>query len=386
MATETDDILLERIRELIHKKRLISSDIILMPPLARDPGERPMPLADAQARIDFVKSYCALINTRGGTLVFGIDIERDTPQAIEGLDVEACAATHDECVALIGDKIVPAVAQDMVSCRSIPLETGACISVVDVPKGPDAPYAILPPFRGYEYGALLFYTLEQGRLTPMDIDMVRKSFSAAPGSPLEEMERMARDRVAAIHGGITPVPLVPTAKMVVHLMPLSAFTSETSYDLEGVEESMHIPDFAEKGRFSTHGYLAHYSDLSYVYFYRNGIVEIVDAFYLKPLRNGERKVPLINYQKELERILDVVLSVYRELSVHTPLYATLSLVGVKDYVVPLKMPRKVLRLERDLVSLPLTKAMDDIFSIHDRKTVLINSMLEMLWDASGERV
>ncbi len=386
MATEPDDALIERIRELIHKKRLILSNIILLPPLARDPGEPHNPLADAEARIDFVKSYCALLNTHGGTLVFGIDIERDAPHAIMGLDVEASALTRDECIAIIGDKIVPALAEGMVSCRYVPLENGACIVVVDVPKGPDAPYAILPPYRGYEYSALLFYTLERGRLAPMDIDAVRASFHACAPSPLEKMERMARDRVATIHSGITPVPLVRTAKMVFHILPLSAFISDATYDLGGAEDAMHIPDFAEKGRFSTQGYLAHYSDLSYVYYHYNGIVEIVDAFYLKPLRNGERKVPLINYQKELERIVDVVLSVYKGLSVGPPLYATLSLVGVKDYVVPLKMPRKVLRLDRDLVSLPLTKAMDDIFSIHDRKTVLINSLLEMLWDASGERV
>jgi hypothetical protein len=289
-------------------------------------------------------------------------------------------------MSLIAEKIVPAVSESEVSCRSIPLDTGACLVAVDVPDGREKPYAVLPPFRGYEYGAFLFYTMEQGRLTPMDIAMVRDSFVSCRTSPLEDMERMVCERVDAIHKGITPVPLIPGAKMVFHILPLSAFQGDASHDLESLGESLHIADFAEKGRFSTHGYLAHFSDLSYVYYHYNGVVEVVDAFYLKPLRNGERKVPLINYQKELERILGTVLDAYKGLEVGLPLYATLSLVGVEGYVVPLKTPRKVLRLERDVVSLPLTRAMDDIFQLSDRKTVLINSLLEMLWDASGEQI
>jgi hypothetical protein len=369
----------EAIASLIAKKRHIGNDVVLIPaPLTEGEGF----LSTEDRVMDFAKALCGMLNGPGGTIVFGVDFALDTPHAITGLSMGACADIQELCERLIEEKIAPQPPSDLVSFESLPVADESCLLAVRVLPGPMRPYAILPPFKGYEYGALLFYAYEAGKLFPMDVSRVA-ACTLSPESPLEKMETFCDERITALAKGRTPLPLVPTAKLVFPLLPLSSFEGRARYDLGSLEGGFSVPDWAEEGRFSTQGYLSSYSDYSYLLFRYDGVVEAVDGFYLKPKRNGERTVPVVQYQTELMKVLDTCVAAYRSLSVPSPVYASLALVGVKEYAVPLKTPRRVWRIEDDIVRLPITRAMDDLYSFRDRQTVLLNDLLELLWGASG---
>jgi hypothetical protein len=191
------------------------------------------------------------------------------------------------------------------------------------------------------------------------------------------------ERLARVVSGETPAPLKEGAKIVLHLIPLSAFEPGTKFDVNSLGRDasriipMYVTSWSDRFNFDR---LLGYSSHSYLQVFRNGIIEAVEALLLED-RNGERIIPSIAYEKELLKALPRFLSIQKELGVDPPLFIMLSLVGVKGYTMAVDrfLMENSHPIDRDTLQVP--EVMIERFDIDS--TEVMRPAFNAVWNAAG---
>jgi hypothetical protein len=138
-------------------------------------------------------------------------------------------------------------------------------------------------------------------------------------------------------GGETPVPIEAGAKIVLHLVPLSAFGSLAQVDLKLLPQlhSLLAPIYRGptwEGRFNFDGYLIYRSGDSSIYLqvFRNGIIETANSSVLN-VYEGRRSIPSVDYEKHLLEKLPRYVEAERRLGIEPPFVLMVSLLEVLGY-------------------------------------------------------
>src|SRR5207253_188237 len=146
----------------------------------------------------------------------------------------------------------------------------------------------------------------------------------------------------AILSGDTPVPLggeADTKTMIaVHVMPLAAFDSATSFDVQSLvtktligplcwhEYQGYTPSINFDGVLTTSS-IKDEGSPNYAQIFRNGCIETVDALYL-PWVDGKQFIPSA-YERHVEEAVRDYMQLLKELAVEPPIFVALSLLGVR---------------------------------------------------------
>lgn len=109
--------------------------------------------------------------------------------------------------------------------RSIPLANGNTALVLHVPKSWNPPHQVT-----YQK-AFRFYGRDTNSNYQLDVDELRSIFSLS-ASAAEKIRLFRIDRVAKIVADEAPTSLPAQAKMVTHIVPLSAFTTNDLINLD----------------------------------------------------------------------------------------------------------------------------------------------------------
>jgi hypothetical protein len=228
-------------------------------------------------RKEFLYDVSSFANTSGGHLIFGMDEKDGMPSNLigfQGVNVDAEILRLQE---MIRDGIRPPIyGIDIVAVR---LASGNFALVIHVPKSWNAPHQVTyqKTFR--------FYARHSNGKYQLDVDELRSTFLLS-ASAAERMKAFRVDRIAKIVGGDTAVPLPMGAKAVTHILPLSSFTVAQSVDLNRAwrDHSNVIGVLGSSGSspsFNLDGLLvssSHSRGRRYVQLFRDGCVEVVDAF------------------------------------------------------------------------------------------------------------
>jgi len=159
-----------------------------------------------------------------------------------------------------------------------------------------------------------------------------------PATVIDQVEDFRSERVRLIKDSLQPVSLSEGAKIVLHLVPASAF-EQTIFDLASKRaEGDDLKPIAVGGwgplRFNFDGMImvseARESTESYVQVFHNGIVEAVNANYLR--RWDEKNfIPATGLENALIEATSNYVKFQRSLGVTPPLFVMLSLLGVKRF-------------------------------------------------------
>jgi len=290
---------------------------------------------------EFLADVSSFSNSAGGYLLYGITEENGLPKGLIGLDDIDPDAQILRLENLLRDGIAPRIPS--LNIRSITIENKGPVIAIRLPKSWVSPHMVT--FAG---GSRFFARNSAGKYQ-LDVFELRLAFDATNVEG-ERLRNFRTERISRIIAGETPIPMGEKAKVIMHLIPVSAFDTGVQYDLRELQLSPNpenlAPIYATYGsnlRFNFDGILTsekpHDADpaVSYLQVFRNGTIESACTSLFKHDTGGRAPfIPSIRFEEELVESLRKYLRVQNALEIELPYFLLISLVGVKGYNLPTK--------------------------------------------------
>ncbi len=300
---------------------------------------------------EFLADVSSFANASGGYLIYGIEEKNGVPTQLVGLET----ANRDEAVRRLDDMIRQGIQPRIPGhqTHAIALQNSRVAIVMRIPHSWNAPHMVT-----FGNSSRFFARTSNGKYQ-LDVGEIRSAFLRSE-TQADRIRGFRADRLARIIAGDTPAQLIDGPKIVLHIVPLSAFDPGLRFNLSAPEQrtvvlaSAHpIGSSTANERYNLDGIL-HIGKNSYVQFFRNGCVEAVDASTI-PNNPTRRIIPHYAFEDYLIIASRTYLAFLRQLGVELPLMVMVSLLGVKGYSMvdfreyPWRQP---VSIDRDEVVIP----------------------------------
>jgi len=241
--------------------------------------KRNLPNSNKEEIINFLVDICALANSIGGDLIYGIkehkNFEGNNTDILKNSGFEE--STLEEFIKTYQNKIQDGIEPKILGIKFHKVQINSkYILIIRVPQSWTAPHRII-------YNKMSnFYGRSNSRNYPLDIQEIRSAFLASE-TIINCVDKFREARLEKIRTGNTPVKLKSQDALALHLIPLSSFTNFQYLDLENIaNNNPPTPiDFREGDwRYNFDGFLSFdqfsYPLMnSYIQLFRNGIIESV---------------------------------------------------------------------------------------------------------------
>ena len=332
---------------------------------------------------EFLADVSSFANTLGGDLIFGIKEEKGVAKKIEGIsisDVDAEIRKYDN---LIRDGIEPRI---QVAIRPIPVNENKTILIMRINNSWTGPHRV--KFQGHDK----FYARNSAGKYALDTIELRTAFNLS-STLIDKIRNFKTERISALIADDTPIPFYEGGKIILHLIPLDAFSPNFRINFRSIADiSILLKPIYSSGwnnRINLEGILTYSggenSSHSYVQLYRNGIIEAVEGLFLstkKTMELKEKYIPSIAYERELLKSLPIFLKVLRDLNVNPPIFIFLTITGIKGfkmYVDPFKYFTSSYQIDKDVLLLP-----ESLIETYDTEPKeILKPMFDLIWNACG---
>jgi predicted HTH transcriptional regulator len=169
---------------------------------------------------EFLSDVCSFANTAGGDLMYGIAESGGTPQHLVGIDADNVDAEISRQASSIRDGIGPRIPG--IQHQPVQLENGKYVLVLRVPRSFARPHVVT-----YQ-NHWKFYARTSNGKYQMDVDEVRRAFVLSE-SVADRIRAFRAERLSQVVSRETPVPVEGTSRVVLHVVPISAFDAPTSF-------------------------------------------------------------------------------------------------------------------------------------------------------------
>jgi hypothetical protein len=332
---------------------------------------------------ELLADVSSFANAAGGDLLFGIDESEGVPSDIPGLDGVDIDAEILRLDSIIRTGVEPRI--PTVQIRPIDGFQQGPVLLVRIPKSWSSPHMVT-----YS-GTSRFYTRNNAGKYQMDVSEIRSAFALSEALP-QRIQRFRDDRLAKIIASETPVPLPDAPKMVLHVIPFTAFVVDFRVDpaLMKVNHANLFPLGGGGGysRFNVDGFLAYDGSREdgptsrrYCQVFRNGVVESVDTdVYSK--RKDRQLIASVAYERDVIDSSRQYFQAMIQMAVPPPAVVTLTLIGYKGY--NMSENRRIMRydstpIDRDLLTLPDVLVEDYQCDVPQ----LLRPIFDAVWNATG---
>lgn len=338
--------------------------------------KRALPGKKDDDRKEFLYDISSLADAAGGYLVFGMEESKGLPTKLAGLsDIDPDQEiTRLEQMARDGIR-PPIIALQTVAVR---LKTGAVAIVLHVPKSWNPPHQVT-----YQK-SFRFYGRDSNGKYHLDVDELRSIFSLSQG--VAERVRLFRiERAAKIASNELPLQLAKGARMVTHLLPLSAFTGNPAVNVHqfGTDPRVlvNIIGGFNINRFNVDGFVAA-SEEAYVQIFRSGCVEAVQVFPSGHYLEGIPRLPALGFERKVLAHIRGGKQVLRLLTVEPPIVMMLSFLGVKGW--RMGLPPGYSSSARDVFDRDPLFISETLLHTFDKTDVVdAKPLLDGAWNAAG---
>jgi hypothetical protein len=173
---------------------------------------------------EFLKDVSSFANTAGGHLIIGMDETGGIPTKLTALTTTDLDEELQRLENLARDGIEPRIAG--LRIRAVPISSGGFVIVLRIPKSWN------PPHRVSARNTNRIYGRNSAGAYEFSIDELRVVFTSA-ASALDRVRAFRAERLAKIDSGEAIVPLAKdNGRLVLHLVPISAFGVGNQIDLE----------------------------------------------------------------------------------------------------------------------------------------------------------
>lgn len=224
----------------------------------------------------------------------------------------------------------------------------------------------------------------------MDTDELRRAFSGSIAVE-ESIETYRFNRVNAIFQYQVPTGVTPGCKMILHIIPLSAFATTEKLDIARNEEIMKrlLPigrQAHQQSKITLHGVLNYTNpqdgrSAAYTEVSRRGIIEAVYSFSDGP--NDAKYIHSVAFEEKLIQALTRYLPQMVALELQPPFYIYLSFVEMTGY--SLRVPYvngfgyQDLPCDQHILTIPEIVVSDPSFPAQ----TILKPIFDMVWNAFG---
>jgi len=343
-------------------------------------------IGDADLKKEFLADVSSFANATGGIILFGVACDSRTrlPSELVGLEVANTDALALSIQNLIRDGLRPRIAPP--DLKFIQLASGRFVMALGVKQSWSRPHRI--EFRDFHR----FYARNSNGKYLLDVGELRSLFLLSETFAIRTRQ-FREDRLAALLSAAPTIVSGPRAKVVMHLIPFTAFVPGQRYDISPVAQNLAaMPPLGASGFSSRHtleGFMTFHAGqdaqiYSYTHLYRSGILEAVDALTI-PFGRGkgeEKFIPSGSIESDLIEAFPRYISNLESIGVSPPLVFMLSLVGVRGfqvYVSPQRHVRRVFPIPEDVLAIPEQIIVD----WKQAPEVLLRPSFDAIWNACG---
>jgi hypothetical protein len=338
--------------------------------------KRELPSGRDEDKREFLADVSSFANTSGGDIIYGVEESQGVISKIVGLPNTDLDAEKLRLESLIRDGLEPRIISTL---HSLPTTAGQVL-IVRVEKSWIGPHRVVS--RGHDK----FYGRTSAGKFPLDVGQLRLAFTLN-ATVSERIRSFRADRMIEILNDRGPVSIVDGPSVLLHLVPLGAFSDQQTFDVKRINLTNHRlwTSTASDISMTFDGALVSMPPRDnsgtsvYTHFNWNGILESVTTRLLEHEYSGQRVIPHSTLERELLDYVPHCLSTLHSIGVRAPIVLGLSLLKVHG----LRMATRSYQYsspirERNLV-LPGTIIED--FSVS--AISLLRPLFDRIWNACG---
>lgn len=326
----------------------------------------------------FLAVVSSFANTAGGDLLLGVVEEGGLPKSLVGAEIVDLDAQTLRIDQILLNGLEPRLPR--VDIHPVAVAEKQYVLVVRVTKSWLSPHRVRPSNKFYGRGAA-------GKFE-MDVSQLRTAFTFSE-SISERIRKFRADRIAKVYGGETPVPIQEGGQIILHLLPLMAFTEPAGINVENYnacrKKLRPVNCNGWDSRINLDGVVTFSVEpgsecKAYTQLFRTGAVEAVEML---AFENGNVLHVSQSYETDLKIWLDVSLPLLGALGIEPPVYIFLSLVGVRgcrfDWLDCRLGPRQSDPLREETLVMP-----EVVIEHYGAETAaLLRPLFDMVWNAFG---
>ena len=328
---------------------------------------------------EFLADVSSFANAAGGHLVYGIEEEHGIATALPGVIAENVDAVLLRLENILRDGIQPRITG--VRLQTVEVDSENIAIVIQIPRSWAMPHMVT--FSDHSK----FYSRNSRGKYALDVTELRAAFASSQ-SALEYIRKFRNERLAKIDSGETPVLLSDSPKIVLHMVPVSAIDRSFQADIDAtIKRGVLLRPLAANGissRFNFDGFLTYFrlssSIVSYAQFFRNGIIETVDASLLSGQGFG-KQIPSVLCEREILDAVSSYLETQKIAGISPPIVIFASLLHVKGYEMGthLKHPRLGHPIDRDVLIVPEVL----VEELNANVQTTMKPVFDAIWNAAG---
>ena len=149
------------------------------------------------------------------------------------------------------------------------------------------------------------------------------------------------DRISRIVASETVLNMYEGSSIVLHFFPIESFQRDIHLNIETIAQDWHKVPMLYAGasdyRVNLDGLLLEFTLNNgtcgaYTQLFANGILEIVNSYFLEPNPDGSRSIPAIEFEKKVIETTCESLRFLQSHELQPPIYLCLSLLNIEGYV------------------------------------------------------
>jgi hypothetical protein len=336
--------------------------------------------AESEKVSRLLKPICSFANTDGGDLIFGFHANHGVPDALEGVAIDNIDQEKLRLEHMMQNGIETQIRG--VHIQDILLDNGKYILVVRVPKSWIAPHRVK--------GNARFYARNSAGTYELDIPQIRQAFLLSD-TLSKRIGEFRADRIANIVGDGAPVRLQEGLRIILHLVPITAFASYQQLAVQDYSDLYKSLLPATRGNFASfhlnfdglvvYGGKDKNVSLSYIQLFRSGIIEFVHVY---EASDGEKYIPSWRHEDELLKNYSTGIDVLRKVKIDPPLIVFLTLANAKGYRLTLGQMEQYrlsdpIPFDRDVMLIPDVQ----VESFDQRDIDVLRPLFDIVWNAGG---
>lgn len=341
--------------------------------------KRELPSPNHAGKTKFLAAVSSFANTAGGDLIFGMEEQGGTPTKIGGIQSADLDQQIRRLESLMESGLDPRINTHQYRIKTIDCCSHGKVLVIRVNRSWIGPHRVILEHHDKFYGRN-----SRGKY-PLDVTELRAAFTL-PATVTERVRAFRADRIIGISNGDTPVPLPETPKIVLHCVPIESFASQQNHDLLPFYQDfpklypMGATDWSS--RLNLEGLLAFdgaVPSVVYTQLYRNGVIEVVDAYSFAPERNRVRIIRSVVYERKLFDYLPSCFNVLREMGINASVFVALTFTGTRGLQMDIEGFPEGNPIRQDSIVTPGVM----VSEIQTQVGKVLKPMFDLVWNACG---